>query len=125
MNCAATADRPETRTLHTRAPVQPPPQRTNREPPFAVGVRSTREPAANAAAHFPGHEIPAGVLVMRPPPTMATANVGVAVAALVLDPPEPPNAPVAVAAASAATPTLSPILVHTVFGTTIRLFVKR
>jgi hypothetical protein len=75
-------------------------------------VRVTREPAANAAEHFPGHEIPAGLLVTRPLPTTTTASVGLAAAAAVLDPSEPPNAPVArTTDATIATPMPNPSLI--------------
>jgi hypothetical protein len=75
-NCAATAVREDTFTLHVPVPVQEPPQRRNVEPFFGSGVRSTLVPAANVAVHFPGQAIPAGWLVTPPLSRMTTTNVG-------------------------------------------------
>jgi hypothetical protein len=119
-NCAATADKADTLTLQVPVPVQEPPQRRNREPRFAFGVSSTREPAAKVATHFRGQEIPSGLLATLPLPRMATLNVGFGATA-----PAPPSAPVAATAATAATPVPARrILVH-VSDRTIRLLLER
>jgi hypothetical protein len=57
-------------------PAQEPPQRRNDDPFLDLGVSTTLVPAANEALHFPGHEIPAGALVMLPPPSTTVARVG-------------------------------------------------
>ena len=119
-NCAATADKADTFTLQVRVPAQEPPQRRNRDPRFGFGVSSTREPAANVATHFRGHEIPAGVLATLPLPRTATLNVGFGATA-----PAPPSAPVAATAATAATPTPARRILRNVSDRTIRLLLER